>query len=273
MEILCHYTNYKSPKNILETMKLWFGKVIKSNDPIEIKKMMVSPSRESEITKEFIKYHGLYNNDMRDYLNDILYLASFSESNFEDDKIFTEISDECNISDLKYRPAFYLPRMWATYGENHKGVCLVFDKKILISIVEKQLEKGYNFVHGSITYSDFIFENELKSMWQTYSLELDDVVKNGYNSIQEYLINYNSNYFIKDIDWKDEKEYRFLCWNKLNNLNIKENIKIDIRDALVGIVFGINSHVKELLKIATTEELKIFVYKIGYDEELILTSL
>ena len=48
------------------------------------------------------------------------------------------------------RPSFYLPRMWAQYGENHKGVCFIFDKAKLIKKITKELNNHYFIKHGKI---------------------------------------------------------------------------------------------------------------------------
>jgi hypothetical protein len=262
IEVLCHYTKNCISKKILKRMKLRFGKVVNSNDPVEIKHMNFFYGGESEI-KDNIE------EDIRNYLNNILHLIAFSGGEIEMDE---ELIQEGLLHELEKRPAFYLPRMWATYGDNHKGVCFVFEKEKLISIAERRLKKNYYFAHRVITYSDFVCRHDLIEMAPTYDIEEDYVRKNGiYNSVQRYLKNSISNYFIKDNDWRDENEYRFLCWNKIKN-HSTQKLEIEIQDALIGVVLGINNNDTEIIKIAKRQEVNN-ILKLTYDGLLSLEAL
>lgn len=243
-------------------MKLRFGKVVNSNDPIEVKNMEFFYNGDSEIGDNI-------ENDIRNYLNNILHLIAFSEGEIE---MSEELIQEGTLHELKERPAFYLPRMWAAYGDNHKGICFVFDKKKLILNANKQLKRNYNFIHKTIKYSDFVCDDDLILMVTTYGIEEEEIRKNGiYKSVQRYLEKNNSNYFIKDNDWKDEREYRFLCWNKINNKNYQE-MEIEINDALIGVVLGINNKNKEIIKIARTEALNN-ILKLSFDNLIFIKAL
>jgi len=260
MEILCHYTKNKNAINILRSMKLKFGKIINSNDPVEIKNINFFYKGLSEVTSEIKK-------DIRNYLYDILHLIAFCKGNIEMNE---ELIPEGALYELYKRPAFYLPRMWATYGDNHKGVCFVFDKKKLISTVKKQLEKYFHFKHDSIKYNDFVCRKDPDSIIFSNGIDEKEIRENGlYNSIQSFINNNYSSYFIKDCDWKDEKEYRFICWNKINH-SVKK-IEIEIEEALIGIVLGINNNDNEIIKIARSKGLNN-IMKIEYDDFLNLTA-
>ena len=243
-------------------MKLRFGKVVSSNDPVEIKHIDFFYHGESEIRDDI-------ENDLINYLNSILHLIAFSEGEIEMNE---ELIQEGILHEYKERPAFYLPRMWAAYGDNHEGICFVFDKNKLIAIAEKRLKRNYNFAHNVITYSDFVCGNDLINMLSTYGVEEEYVRNNGiYSSIQKYLNDNISNYFLKDNDWENEDEYRFLCWNKINNHSIQK-IEIEIKDALIGIVLGINNNDNELIKMARIEGINN-ILKLKYDKILSLEAL
>ena len=56
--------------------------------------------------------------------------------------------------DEDYRRGYARPRMWEQYGDNHRGVCLVFDKAELHATVMPQLEALGPHWHGAVTYSN-----------------------------------------------------------------------------------------------------------------------
>ena len=94
MEILCHYTNNEAAKNILKNMKLRFGKVIKSNDPVEIKQLMIYQGYEENDNPDMIE---IIEYDLKDYLYNILNLISFSEG-----KINIEELSSISFSNFEY---------------------------------------------------------------------------------------------------------------------------------------------------------------------------
>jgi len=211
-------------------------------------------------SEEIIQIQNHTEHAMQKYLNNILHLISFSDGE-------TEIFDSPYL-DIDYnqnRPSFFLPRMWATYGENHRGACFVFDKDKFISITKNYVEeRRYYFKHGIITYADFF----KKLSWfdiSTFDIPKFRIAlpenfvrrKTIEGSVQEFLANNTSQYFTKDLDWRDENEYRFLCWNNIDNYCLKE-IEVEITDALIGIVLGINSHNnKQIIEIAKKKEIDV----------------
>lgn len=60
-----------------------------------------------------------------------------------------------NLDDINRFPGkgFDHPRMWAQYGENHRGICLVFDDKRLYSELRITQRKRPIF-RGRVIYSD-----------------------------------------------------------------------------------------------------------------------
>jgi len=259
-------------KKILNSMKLRFGKIAESNDPVEIKELNVVPN---DFLKTNLELNEVLENDLKDYLNSIVHIIAFSQGHFDMDDLFMKMEPEpthfCFLSELNGRPVFYLPRMWATYGEKHTGVCFMFDKNMLISIAEKRLKEDYFFKHKKIKYSDFISGNALTKMWQTHIFDVEGVSKLGYKTVQKYLKKHNSNYFIKDVDWRDEREYRFLCWNK----TIKKRddvIELDIKSALVGIVLGLNCDEAEILKTENSRKID-HIFKLSFDSDVKLLRL
>jgi len=247
-------------------MTLRFGKVCDSNDPIELKKFFVSLPYKS--IRESIKEEKIIKRELNNYLNNILQLVCFSEGNImnfigdidddgEEIDIVNDIIGNAKLMDFSLRPPYYLPRMWAQYSKNQKGVCLIFEKTKILEQLEKQVENEYHFKHKKIKYKDFM-KNDLlldQAITQTYTynnlnLEPKDFVQKYLNGDADI------NYFYKDINWRDENEYRFLIWNKLKNENYEKKI-INIDNAsLIGIVFGLNNKNKKLIELAQARKIK-----------------
>ena len=146
----------------------------------------------------------------------------------------------------KNRPGYFLPRMWAQYGNNSKGVCFVFDKAKLLEQLKAKLDNRYYFFDGPIEYRDITEE--------TYSLSLEKIIKNRRNEVfghksankQELMIkniikNIHDYYFVKDTDWKGENEYRVIIINKKGNKNTEaEIVKIEMDEVIECVIIGEN---------------------------------
>jgi hypothetical protein len=74
----------------------------------------------------------------------------------------------------------------------------------------------------------------------------------------------------KDIDWRDEREYRIVIWNKRENDNYDNKI-VKINGALKAVILGLNNNDKEIINIAKTK--KIRVYKLEFDNRILLDEI
>jgi hypothetical protein len=169
MKLLCHYTNDKAAKIILNDLSLRFGKFIYSNDPIEIKKMEFYNKGTDEETMEMIS------NDLTDYLNKILQMMCFCDGEYPitDDDFFDKNGP--SLHDFGPRPPFYFPRMWAMYGENHSGVCFVFEKKLLFAQICNQIKMDYHYKHNNITYINFLDSGALAEMCLSHNYDNEEL--------------------------------------------------------------------------------------------------
>lgn len=110
-----------------------------------------------------------------------------------------------------FRRGFARSRMWSQYGEQHRGVCLVFSKagfRQEVSALKKAEED--RIYEGSVSYKDFSPEainartlngDKLKEM-----------------AIREYVAghlddHYKALFLEKAQDYRDENEYRFILAN------------------------------------------------------------
>jgi hypothetical protein len=274
MEYLCHYTNEKKAKLIIENMTLRFGKIFESNDPIEIKDF-TNFSRTKEID-DFIK---CIKNELKSYLDNILQLLCFSkgEINNIDEHGFetgmeNDIINGANIQTFMKRPPYYLPRMWAQYGNNHKGVCLIFNKNNLIKQVKNQTKSSYHLKYKEIIYKDivkYLLSEQALSKLRIYLRMYPDKLEEPISIVQEVLHKNNElDYFVKDMDWKDEREYRFLLWNKIKNNNYDNKIIYVDKESLIGVVFGLYNNSSDLIKLSSEQKIKNLL-KLEYDGDSI----
>lgn len=118
MNLVSHYTSAETAINfILPNKSLKFNELRKTNDPLEYKKSIYIQlgTNMLEVNKAL---------KAMDKLND--YFQSIKSISLTKD--FTEKNKRCFFNQL----------MWAHYGKNHTGVCLVFDKSELIRIFKEQ---------------------------------------------------------------------------------------------------------------------------------------
>jgi hypothetical protein len=278
MEYLCHYTKGETAKLIIENMTLRFGKICESNDPIEMKNFDIFLPREN-IKEQAVKERSV-KVQLKSYLDKILQLLCFSKGDIKnidgdmdgDGKeidIEDDIIDSVNIDNFSERPPYYLPRMWAQYGGNHKGVCLIFNNDKLIDQVKEQSKSLHHFKHGKIIYENFLKDDILRNQSASRVYSYLNASTDPAAFIQEYLKNSSSlNYFIKDIDWKDEREYRFLLWNKIGNKNYDNKIVHIDNDSLIGVVLGLHSTDSQLVKISSEQKIKN-IFKLDYTNSVI----
>lgn len=115
-------------------------------------------------------------------------------------------------------------RMWSQYGEDHKGLCLVFSREALeaefVNIGEHLIAK--NIKYNALT-DQFPFG-------AAHMLDGNQISKDG---VEKYSIAHIRRYadtllFTKNIDYRDEGEYRVVIFdadNKYEYINIERSIR------------------------------------------------
>jgi hypothetical protein len=123
---------------------------------------------------------------------------------------------------------FARPRMWAQYAENHKGVCLIFDRDELEQSVDKQIGTQSIIFKGSVHYTDIPYGIlDVVRLPDNYDSNLEIQIN---NHIQKYNTEL---YFTKNLDWKDEFEYRIVYLGK-----DESPMDVDFQNSLKGLVVG-----------------------------------
>lgn len=226
---LYHYTNINKAIKILYGDCLKFSKLNSLNDTLESKPKISNKSfDDSDKFTEALKY-------FRNMANNNLQLLCFSKDSSE---YLLEPTDlKTVLTDYSGR-GFALPRMWAQYGDNNNGTCLIFDKEKLKSIIgcylgpmlisDDSVKYINNFSDVCIDYNEI---NNLLKLNSTIGSKENEYVF-FLNFVKNNLEFTKYNYFTKLDDWEREQEYRFLA------LGSEDYFIKNISDALVGIVIG-----------------------------------
>lgn len=224
--LLFHYTNYFNALSIGIGNKLWANQLSQMNDPLEFRALGQHFSLSGEPSREEIsnKSEELYKANKK--RNDTVRLLSFSVDDFHfHDNVFSKQVTFCN----NLNHGWARTRMWTQYANNHKGVCLIFDKEKILNATSKL--KDIQYYEGKINYSNDFHKFEDK-------MDVDF-------SLSDFQKDY-SNYFMQDDkiqflfqkcdDFMAEQKYRLLFVS--NYFKKDKPFIFDFEDSLCGIIFS-----------------------------------
>ncbi|OTX80801.1 hypothetical protein BK726_27395 [Bacillus thuringiensis serovar londrina] len=237
-EKLYHYTSLNTAlKYIIPSGKLRLGRIEYTNDPRETKEWRLSIRLSGDVNDvPFEELQRRFNMEKRKAR-----LLCFSQNQSE----FLE-DDAPAFSHYKIlREGYCRLRMWANYAENHKGICLEFDKELLISSINEQLCGKGVLYNDPVKYTNYSTENIISTSFDLKEIQTEGLDKVIDRHLSEF---YRHVFFEKLLDWRDEAEYRFL------HIPVDQDgdTYVDITNALTNIYVGINydySNNKELMEI------------------------
>lgn len=182
-----------TPEIFRDTEKLYHYTSLKNGTLILLSRALIMsrPSRMNDINES---YRPIYSSECE--IEDVeTEMKKYFQSSFtlDDGKI----------------PGFAIPAMWGHYAEHGKGMCLVFDKKKLLSQIDSC---GYK--HGTVKYS------------KKYTSSII-VKRDTKRFIEKHL---KTVFFKKSADWAYEREYRVIC--RAENVPVE----IDLSDCLIAII-------------------------------------
>jgi hypothetical protein len=156
--------------------------------------------------------------------------------------IFSCAKDDPSVIDGDHnrdiRSGYGHPRMWAQYGDRHRGVCLVLNHGILHGSMLANLgNKGLYW--GDVKYLETVSGPNGNAYHIKY---LDDILKDGIASVIEpHIDEFNKElFFTKHIDWRDEWEYRWVFRSKDGKPKL-----IPITDSIRAVIVGNECPAKE----------------------------
>jgi hypothetical protein len=236
-EFLFHFTSTDTAiKHILCEKQLKLNSFKNMNDPWECKNFdHYYQNMDIEKSPEIFKKEEEINK-IKSYSK----IASFC-TNEPPNIVTIEIDPQsnCTINKLKKvkdkysRFAFERSRMWNQYANNHKGVCIVFSKESLIESFQKQF-------YGKMLYSDYLKYSPQYSYFQEgLTLDCDELLKLNNDVFIKKYIKSKKDYifFSKNIDYRDESEFRIVVYDSDNNCNF-----LNIKDCIRGIIIGVDCH-------------------------------
>lgn len=232
---ICHYTRMESGLNILFEKKLRLNKISKTNDPRESRPLefLTFQDFEQQQNLEVDKANAIISNEIpKVIMEEWKVLCLTLDAPIQNDRVDESLS---RMHSVFLAPGYARPRMWAQYADNHKGVCLLFDKKILDARVEQKFA-GKCF-SGQVGYDSETFVSLSLFPPPATSLISDMQNLSTIDAARKYVFDHRASLFLrKNPDWANETEYRWLIHSTVQDI---EDISIDgvIRAVLVGMDF------------------------------------
>ncbi|MDN6871850.1 DUF2971 domain-containing protein [Pseudomonas citronellolis] len=211
-------------KHILPAGRLRLGKYNGTNDPKEVKdwKFSIGSNEGRDLkVREWDELSKWLSDELKSQTRVLCF--SRDESGLTGNHLF----DIC-------KRGFCKPRMWAQYGGNHTGVCLVFDKDRLLKSFISQYANECSLISGDVQYVDRTIADDLYRD-QQYLINLDALAILGKSQYPEVHIktHHKRLFFEKMTDWRAENEWRCVLFSKR-----EEELYLSYGNSLVGIIFG-----------------------------------
>jgi len=240
-QMLCHYTDYCAALNhILPERALKFSSLRKTHDPLEFEDFSYGAGSVAAGDRAVVL----------ESMDRGLQLGTEEQQIVKGKaKIGCFTIDATDISGELHHKACYRCRMWSQYAKAHTGVCLVFDRNRLISVLRGQVGDAYTFLQQRIFYS-----NDLGELQRRVFIQPKDTV---YTAKERVLKNADWYFFTKLADFRDENELRICYWREATDADSDCEI-LSVGDALAGVLLG-NSFPQEYRPTAINEARKLGV--------------
>lgn len=247
-------------------------KTIKDNNDIELTEHIFSIHKNANSQ---IYLLSRYNNpDYKNNLNRHLITQEFPEAYAKslERLIYPEWYTACFMSSCENSS------VWGHYGDNHKGVCLIFESvennesnsipligingwgsngpsygKINFSFEKINYEEGY----GEIDFFrslGHLSHPVINSTWHTLNGEFSTCADAMMKSEEDWRKSYWQNFYrdikVKSPDWHYENEYRLIIGDMLNSHSTIEDRTLTYEfSSLKGVIFGINTSTEDKIEI------------------------
>ncbi len=227
-EEVFHYTKNCNAIEILSEKQIRLGQFKDTNDPRESRKWAEFPADYLGVApiseRDLIKF-GESKKRLNDEINNI---------KLREWKVLCVSMNHPGLK--KHDNPFYLgncrPNMWAHYGENHKGVCLKLNGKILNQrIDELKRKKGCYIFRGKVKYNDSDLQKSIvfRTSFGQLSQDLNQEIRNHLKD------NYREYFLLKARDWQTEYEFRWIVFSADDAPEY-----ISIEGAIEGVIIGDN---------------------------------
>lgn len=202
------------------------------NDPREY-----SDWRFNFISKNSNSYNSTQ--DIELYYNEILkrnwYVGCFSSDSEE--ALVTPEREKAgaNLVEALYERGHSRPTLWAHYANNHKGLCLIFDRAKLDEAIRQSATETIAVHSGRVDYKNLRVLPKIGDHTDLLSINLDEHFAMGREraAIKHLRNHVNTLFFQKNIDWSSEREYRWVV-----EAHGDAYFYVDIRSSLMAILVG-----------------------------------
>lgn len=216
--LIAHYTKLEiAAYSILprESIRIAMGSFLSFDDPKETKGWHFKTNKKMTVAQNQLFHERRIATEIKKHFGAICFSKSGESADF----------NRCD----------YKPRMWAQYGDNSKGICLVFDKEKLVELAYKQFETigvvfaddvQYFEINGNPVFSD-----------DKITVSIEQILHESYNEIVQMILEEKHRrpyFFQKHSDWTEEEEYRIIVYMK----NQPEDLYLYFMGALRGITLG-----------------------------------
>ncbi|WP_158683779.1 DUF2971 domain-containing protein [Pseudoalteromonas sp. T1lg22] len=247
-EYLFHYTSVDTlVDHILPKRQLLLSSFSKVNDPKEYKDFILQPCRR-DADRHTETFSQLQNTIWPEFKRRLKVACFVSEQQKDSEELL-------NYSGR----GFVNSPLWHHYASKGEGVCLVFNKSILLKAFEEQFpSKSY---HGEIEYRAIPANKQTTLPWAQMNMDMIENI--GLKEYVDWHIaeNHKSMFFNKSPEWGYEKEYRLVVTSD------KEGIFLNIDKCLAGLVFGPNANLRDRRRVLEIPDRRGFgspMYKLNY---------
>jgi hypothetical protein len=146
-----------------------------------------------------------------------------------------EIRKDCKMlcfsTDYKHFFGYEYSRMWALYGDNHKGICIELNKE---KFIQENPRLVFQNLFKEVKYYEFDISKPLKHI----TIDIDRIRELGLRDfIRKEFRNEHIDYlfFTKNKEWESEHEFRLIYFSDLI-----ENEYCSIQNCIESIFLGID---------------------------------
>jgi hypothetical protein len=243
MDIITHYTKLTTLLNyILEDKTFRFNLLSKTNDPYE-----------------YLKYSstGCLGGGKPEEMSKIMQIMTAIRKDKIKVGCFVSIESE-NFKDIQSSKSILNAPLWAHYGDNYRGVAIVFDKKLLIDSCKNHIIDDWAILKNFIDYDpEFDFSDPPNKLSSEEIGSIDEV------TIARLMLEKSKRYlFHKDPKWNYEDEFRILLYS-----DAVGPVDVNIQGCIKGIVFGkeVSTFLTNSLE-SSLKEMDINCFRISFDE-------
>ena len=237
-DAIFHYTKKATViKHILPTKRLKLSQRKDTNDPWEYKFRLLNTSGRlptSEAQQMALDVHPAIDRTLRfDHR-----IASFCTNRRPTLELENgdEVEDQYALTE-----GWNKPRMWAQYGENHRGACLVFSKKAIEADMAGMALQADRKLSGFVHYTQ---RNRMP--YESFTIDASQLLQQGINDYAWTFakVNLEEIFFRKHIDYRDEAEFRVVLYDPESKYEF-----LDVSASLMGVIWGDKSSDRQLKKL------------------------